>query len=172
MDWIKSFSFFRTFDRIHENRVVENRQSCNPRSHSAERRTKKSALKLEAGSSATLTRGFHLPQSSRSLWQRVFVGTKICFSFEIQIFFCKYFSFFFNANFFYYCSHTNYFLFQVLIIMVGHNQMGPNLCPAPGGLPKTSLRLLLWNISNRIPSIQEFILQIPRNIASKFESFT
>lgn len=67
-----SDSPFRTFDRIHENRVVENR---NPRSHSAERRTKKSALKLEAGSSATLTRGFHLPQSSRSLWQRVFVGS-------------------------------------------------------------------------------------------------
>ena len=67
---------FRTFDRIHENRVVEIR---NTRSQSAERRTKKSAAasKLEAGSSATLTRGFHLPQSSRSLWQRVFVG-KIC----------------------------------------------------------------------------------------------
>ena len=48
----------------------------NPRSQSAERRTKKSASKLEAGSSATLTRGFHLPQSSRSLWQRVFVGKK------------------------------------------------------------------------------------------------
>ena len=64
---------FRTFDRIHENRVVEIR---NTRSQSAERRTKKSAAasKLEAGSSATLTRGFHLPQSSRSLWQRVFVG--------------------------------------------------------------------------------------------------
>ena len=63
----------RTFDRIHENRVVEIR---NTRSQSAERRTKKSAAasKLEAGSSATLTRGFHLPQSSRSLWQRVFVG--------------------------------------------------------------------------------------------------
>lgn len=65
---------FRTFDRIHENRVVEIR---NTRSQSAERRTKKSAAasKLEAGSSATLTRGFHLPQSSRSLWQRVFVGS-------------------------------------------------------------------------------------------------
>merc|ERR1712020_123776 len=55
---------FRTFDRIHENRVVEIR---NTRSQSAERRTKKSAAasKLEAGSSATLTRGFHLPRSSR-----------------------------------------------------------------------------------------------------------
>lgn len=80
---------FRTFDRIQENRVVTASLSSseeNPphylrsnRSQSAERRQQKKRSdisKLEAGSSATLTRGFHLPHtSSKSLWQRVFVGS-------------------------------------------------------------------------------------------------
>ena len=76
----------RTFDRIQENRVVTASSSDeNPphhlrsnRSQSAERRQKKRCdiSRLEAGSSATLTRGFHLPHtSSKSLWQRVFVGS-------------------------------------------------------------------------------------------------
>ena len=83
----------RTFDRIQENRVVTAGSSSlssdeNPlahhlrsnRSQSAERRQQKKRSsdisKLEAGSSATLTRGFHLPHtSSKSLWQRVFVGS-------------------------------------------------------------------------------------------------
>ena len=132
---------FRTFDRIHENRVVENRQNCNPRSHSAERRTKKSALKLEAGSSATLTRGFHLPQSSRSLWQRVFVGTYMKYPYflvfgDFSIRSLLFSSTQISLN----SSHTNYFLLQVLIIMVARNQTGPNLYPALGGLSKTNLR--------------------------------
>ena len=84
----------RTFDRIQENRVVTATASSslssdeNPHAHphlrsnrsqSAERRQQKKRSdisKLEAGSSATLTRGFHLPHtSSKSLWQRVFVGS-------------------------------------------------------------------------------------------------
>ena len=78
----------RTFDRIQENRVVtasslSEENSSNHlrsnRSQSAERRQQKKRndiSRLEAGSSATLTRGFHLPHtSSKSLWQRVFVGS-------------------------------------------------------------------------------------------------
>lgn len=66
---------FRTFDRIQENRVADDSNLVSKRSQSAERRTQNKKLsKLEAGSSATLTRGFHLPHSSKSLWQRVFVG--------------------------------------------------------------------------------------------------
>ena len=85
----------RTFDRIQENRVVTTATASsslssdeNPHAHphlrsnrsqSAERRQQKKRSdisKLEAGSSATLTRGFHLPHtSSKSLWQRVFVGS-------------------------------------------------------------------------------------------------
>ena len=44
------------------------------RSQSAERQKKKMTESLTPGSSATLTRGFHLPHTSKSLWQRVFVG--------------------------------------------------------------------------------------------------
>ena len=92
-----SFSFlFRTFDRIQENRVADdfvNRNASSApgkgaagqllRSQSAERQQQKkktssnesSWLTAPSGSSATLTRGFHLPHtSSKSLWQRVFVG--------------------------------------------------------------------------------------------------
>jgi len=83
-----SDSPFRTFDRITENiaspsvfdtaasNPQKSRSSSNRRSQSAERRQKKRGdmSKLEAGSSATLTRGFHLPHTSKSLWQRVFVG--------------------------------------------------------------------------------------------------
>ena len=81
-------SLSRTFDRIQENRVVTASSSSeeNPphhlrsnRSQSAERRQQKKRndiSRLEAGSSATLTRGFHLPHSSsKSLWQRGFVGS-------------------------------------------------------------------------------------------------
>ncbi len=78
-------SLSRTFDRIQENRVVTDEDSTtlprSIRSQSAERRQQRKKRnsaadfsKLEAGSSATLTRGFHLPNSSKSLWQRVFVG--------------------------------------------------------------------------------------------------
>ena len=70
------FHFSRTFDRIQENRVVSDEMLRPSRSQSAERR-KRHGSKLEAGSSATLTRGFHLPahSTSKSLWQRVFVGS-------------------------------------------------------------------------------------------------
>lgn len=92
-----SFSF-RTFDRIQENRVADdfvNRNALSAsgkgaagnllRSQSAERQQQKkknssssanesSSTWLTSGSSATLTRGFHLPHTSKSLWQRVFVG--------------------------------------------------------------------------------------------------
>jgi len=92
----ESSSPFRTFDRIQENRVADdfvNRNASSApgkgaagqllRSQSAERQQQKkktssnesSWLTAPSGSSATLTRGFHLPHtSSKSLWQRVFVG--------------------------------------------------------------------------------------------------
>merc|ERR1719150_3116538 len=81
-----SSSPFRTFDRIQENRVADdfvNRSIAGRgpmlvqhRSQSAERQKKKNSVADLSGSSgsATLTRGFHLPNTSKSLWQRVFVG--------------------------------------------------------------------------------------------------